>query len=114
MAVTTEPLLFAPGLAALTGMLFLAGMSIAPTLIITMELVSHLAPPAQLTGSITWIVSGLSDGVALACARSGWVVDAAGASAGHGVPCEAALLAASTVSLPPGLDPHRRGVTRRS
>jgi MFS family permease len=99
MAVTMAPLLAAPGLAALAGMLFLAGMGIAPTLIIMMELVSRLAPAAQLTESITWIVSGLSVGVALGYATTGWVVDAAGAPAGYWVPCAAALLAASTVFL---------------
>jgi MFS family permease len=99
MAVTMAPLMFAPGLAVLAGMLFVAGMSIAPTLTIMMELVGHLGPAAQLTESITWIVSGLSVGVALGYAAGGWVVDAAGASAAYRVPCAAALLAASTVSL---------------
>ncbi|MBT2365774.1 MFS transporter [Streptomyces sp. ISL-10] len=99
MAVTMAPLLFATNLAMLAGMLFVAGMSIAPTMTITMELVGLLAPAAQLTESITWIVSGLSVGVALGYAASGWVVDAAGASAGYRVPCAAALLAASTVFL---------------
>ncbi|MFG2029948.1 MFS transporter [Streptomyces sp. NPDC048825] len=99
MAVTMAPLLFAPSLAALAGMLFVAGMAIAPTLITTMGLVGRLAPASQLTESITWIVSGLSVGVALGYATSGWVVDAAGASAGYGASCAAALLAASTVSL---------------
>ncbi|MFK4100131.1 MFS transporter [Streptomyces sp. NPDC019531] len=99
MAVTTAPLLFAPGLAALAGMLFVAGMAIAPTLITAMALVDRLAPAAQLTESITWIVSGLSVGVALGYATAGWAVDAAGASAGFRVPFVAALLAASTVFL---------------
>ncbi|MBC9728000.1 MFS transporter [Streptomyces sp. TRM68367] len=99
MAVATAPLVFAPGLAVLTGMLFVAGASIAPTLITTMELVSRLAPAARLTESITWIVSGLSVGVALGYGGAGWVADAAGASAGYWVPCAAALLAASTVFL---------------
>ncbi|WP_424883340.1 MFS transporter [Streptomyces sp. SLBN-8D4] len=99
MVATTAPLLFAPGLAALAGMLFVAGMAVAPLLITTMGLVDHLASSAQLTESITWIVSGLSVGVALGYATAGWVVDAAGAAAGYRVPCAAALLAASTVCL---------------
>jgi MFS family permease len=98
MAVTMAPLLFAPSLAALAGMLFVAGLGVAPTLITTMALVGDLAPAAQLTESITWIVSGLSVGVALGYAGSGWAVDMAGASAGYQVPCAAALLAAVTVS----------------
>ncbi len=64
-----------------------------------MGLVGNLAPAARLTESITWVVSGLSLGVALGYAASGWLIDAAGASAGYWVPCAAALLAASTVSL---------------
>jgi MFS family permease len=99
MAVTMAPLVFAPGLAALAGMLFVAGMAVAPILITAMGMVGHMAPAAQLTESITWIVSGLSVGVALGYATSGWVIDAAGASAGYWVPCAAALLAASAVSL---------------
>jgi MFS family permease len=99
MAVTTAPLMFAPGLAALAGMLFVAGMSIAPTLTLTMELVGGLTPTAQLTEGITWVVSGLCVGVALGYGTSGWVVDAAGASAGFRAPFAAALLAAATVSL---------------
>ncbi|WP_416985142.1 MFS transporter [Streptomyces sp. T028] len=99
MAVTVTPLLFAPSLAVLAGMLFVAGMSVAPILITAMGLVGHLAPAARLTESITWVVSGLSVGVSLGYATAGWVVDAAGASAGYRVPCAAALLAALTVSL---------------
>ncbi|MDX3451795.1 MFS transporter [Streptomyces sp. ME02-8801-2C] len=99
MAVTMAPLLLAPGLAALAGVLFVAGMSVAPTLITTMGLVDRLTPAAQLTESITWVVSGLSLGVAVGYAASGWLVDAAGASAGYWVPCAAALLAAATVSV---------------
>ncbi|MDX2693365.1 MFS transporter [Streptomyces ipomoeae] len=99
MAVTTAPLLFSPGLAVLAGMLFVAGMSVAPVLITMMGLVGRLAPAVQLTETITWIVSGLSVGVALGYALSGWMVDTAGAAAGYWVPFTAALLAASTVSL---------------
>lgn len=99
MAVTTAPLLFAPSLAVLAVVLFVAGVSVAPTLITAMGLVGHLAPAARLTESITWVVSGLSVGVALGYAASGWLADAAGASAGYWVPCAAGLLAASTVSL---------------
>jgi MFS family permease len=99
MAVTMAPLLFAPSLAVLAGVLFVAGMSVAPTLITAMGLVGRLAPAAQLTESITWVVSGLSVGVALGYATSGWLIDAAGAAAGYWVPCAAGLLAASTVSL---------------
>lgn len=99
MAVTMAPLLFAPSLAVLAGVLLVAGMSVAPTLITAMGLVGRLAPAAQLTESITWVVSGLSVGVALGYATSGWLIDAAGAAAGYWVPCAAGLLAASTVSL---------------
>ena len=99
MALTLTPLLFAPSLAALAAMLFLAGMSLAPTLITAMGLVALLVPPARLTESITWIVSGLSVGMALGYATSGWAVDVAGAATGYRVPYAAALLAAATVSL---------------
>lgn len=97
--MTMAPLLFAPNLAALAGMLFVAGVSVAPTLITAMALVAHLAPAARLTESITWVVSGLSVGVALGYGASGWLIDVAGAPAGYWVPCGAALLAALTVAL---------------
>jgi MFS family permease len=99
MAVTMTPLLFAPNLAALAAMLFVAGVALAPTLITTMGMVGQLAPSGQLTESFTWIVSGLSVGVALGYAASGWVIDVAGAPAGYRVPCAAALLAAATLLL---------------
>ncbi|MFD9128039.1 MFS transporter [Kitasatospora sp. NPDC059571] len=85
------------GTAALVGVgaaLFLAGLSISPTLITAMALVERLVPAAQLTEGMTWTTTGLALGVALGSAAAGWVVDAAGGAAGYWVPVAAAVFAA--------------------
>jgi hypothetical protein len=43
---------------------------------------------------MTWTSTGLSVGVALGSSAGGWVIDAAGAKAGYGVPAAAGALAA--------------------
>ncbi|AUG80003.1 MFS transporter [Kitasatospora sp. MMS16-BH015] len=84
-----------PGLAAVGGALFLAGLSISPTLITAMALVERLVPAAQLTEGMTWTTTGMAAGVALGSAAAGWVVDAAGAPAGYWVPVASAVLGAA-------------------
>lgn len=49
-----------------------------------MALVEQIVPPARLTEGLTWRVTGLSIGVAIGAAGSGWMVDAFGASSGFG------------------------------
>ncbi|MEU9132122.1 MFS transporter [Kitasatospora sp. NPDC048540] len=82
------------GLAGIGAALFLAGLSISPTLITAMALVERLVPAAQLTEGMTWTTTGLALGVALGSSAAGWVVDAAGAAAGYWVPVAAAGFAA--------------------
>ncbi|MEY9966810.1 MFS family permease [Streptacidiphilus sp. MAP12-16] len=99
MAASLVPLLFAPNLAVLTGMLLVAGMSIAPTIITAMGLVERLVPAARLTEGMTWTATGLAVGVALGSSAAGWVVDAAGAADGYAVTVAAGLLATVVASL---------------
>ncbi|MFJ8045307.1 MFS transporter [Kitasatospora sp. NPDC096147] len=82
------------GLIAISAALFVAGISISPTLITAMALVERLVPAAQLTEGMTWTTTGLALGVALGSSAGGLVVDAAGASAGYWVPVASAVFGA--------------------
>ena len=79
MAVSMIPLLLVGNLPFLAVALFVAGLSIAPTMITTMALVEQHVPRAQLTEGMTWMSTGLAVGVALGSSVAGWVIDAAGA-----------------------------------
>lgn len=93
MAVSMIPLLLVGNLLFLAAALFVAGLSIAPTMITTMSLIEEHVPRAQLTEGMTWVSTGLAVGVALGSAASGWVIDAAGARAGYGVPAVSGAVA---------------------
>ncbi|MFI7010804.1 MFS transporter [Streptomyces sp. NPDC050145] len=86
MAVSMIPLQLVGGLPFLAVALFIAGLSVAPTMITTMALVEQHVPRAKLTEGMTWVSTGLAVGVALGSSVAGWVIDAAGAKAGYGVP----------------------------
>ncbi|MFF8373398.1 MFS transporter [Streptomyces lydicus] len=94
MAVSMVPLQFVHALPLLAVALFVAGLSIAPTMVTTMALVEEHVPRAQLTEGMTWTSTGLAVGVALGSSAAGWVVDAAGAARGYLVPVAAGVLAA--------------------
>ncbi|MFE0194111.1 MFS transporter [Streptomyces sp. NPDC059008] len=93
MAVSMVPLQLVGSLPLLAGALFLAGLSIAPTMVTTMALVEEHVPRAKLTEGMTWTSTGLAVGVALGSSAAGWVVDAAGAARGYLVPGAAGVLA---------------------
>ncbi|MBO7938501.1 MFS transporter [Streptomyces antibioticus] len=93
MAVSMIPLLLVGNLPFLAVALFVAGLAIAPTMITTMSLIEEHVPRAQLTEGMTWISTGLAVGVALGSSIAGWVIDAAGARAGYGVPAVAGAVA---------------------
>ncbi|MFC8428176.1 MFS transporter [Streptomyces sp. NPDC057253] len=93
MAVSMIPLLLVGNLPFLAVALFVAGLSIAPTMITTMSLIEQHVPRAQLTEGMTWISTGLAVGVALGSSIAGWVIDAAGARAGYGVPAVSGAVA---------------------
>ncbi|MFF0448146.1 MFS transporter [Streptomyces sp. NPDC004609] len=93
MAVSMIPLQLAGNLTVLAVALFVAGLSIAPTMVTTMALVETHVPRSQLTEGMTWTSTGLAVGVALGSAAAGWVVDAAGARAGYAVPTVAGAVA---------------------
>ena len=93
------PLLFVESLAALTAALFVAGLSIAPTVVTAMGLVERIVPASKLNEGMTWTATGLAVGVAFGSSAAGWVVDAAGASAGYWVTVIAATLALAVALL---------------
>ncbi|MFF5187870.1 MFS transporter [Streptomyces sp. NPDC000345] len=93
MAVSMIPLLLVGNLPFLAVALFAAGLAIAPTMITTMSLIEEHVPRAQLTEGMTWISTGLAVGVALGSSIAGWVIDAAGARAGYGVPAVSGAVA---------------------
>jgi MFS family permease len=93
MAVSMIPLLLVGNLPFLAVALFAAGLSIAPTMITTMSLIEEHVPRAQLTEGMTWVSTGLAVGVALGSSAAGWVIDAAGARAGYGVPAVSGAVA---------------------
>jgi MFS family permease len=99
MTVSMLPLLFVKNLVALALALFVAGLSISPTMVTTMGLVERIVPASKLTEGMTWTTTGLAVGVALGSSAAGWVVDGAGASAGFRVTVAAAALAAVTAFL---------------
>ncbi|MBC7270501.1 MAG: MFS transporter [Streptomyces sp.] len=93
MGVSMIPLLLVGNLPFLAVALFLAGLAIAPTMITTMSLIEEHVPRAQLTEGMTWVSTGLAVGVAVGSSVAGWVIDAAGARAGYGVPAVSGAVA---------------------
>ncbi|MBB5084497.1 MFS transporter [Nonomuraea endophytica] len=92
-ALTTVPLLFAGGVAALAGAVFAAGLFFAPTMIVVMRLVERAVPASSLTEGMTWAITGLSAGIALGAAIAGALVDRHGPAGGFGVAVAAGALA---------------------
>lgn len=99
MAVSMIPLQLAGNLPFLAVALFVAGLSIAPTMVTTMALIEAHVPRSNLTEGMTWTSTGLAVGVALGSSAAGWVVDAAGADAGYVVPAAAGAVAAGVAFL---------------
>jgi MFS family permease len=99
MAVSMIPLQLVGSLPFLAVALFVAGLSIAPTMVTTMALVEQHVPRAKLTEGMTWTSTGLAVGVALGSSAAGWVVDASGAATGYVVAGAAGVLAAAVAFL---------------
>ncbi|MFC8965142.1 MFS transporter [Streptomyces sp. NBC_01281] len=93
MAVSMIPLLLVGNLPFLAVALFVAGLSIAPTMITTMSLIEQHVPRAKLTEGMTWVSTGLAVGVALGSSVAGWVIDTSGAKAGYLVPAVSGAVA---------------------
>lgn len=77
--------ILSPNIFIMTGILFIAGLSFAPTMIIVMHLGTIILPPSKLTEGLTWMTTGISIGVALGGLLAGLVIDTYGARAGFGL-----------------------------
>jgi MFS family permease len=82
MVVLEIPVVFAPNLWALAGLMVVAGLATAPTLITVMNLIERLVPKAQLNEGMTVVLTGLIIGIAVGSAISGAVIDRIGAREG--------------------------------
>lgn len=91
-AVTAILPILSPGVYIMMGMIFLAGLSFAPTMVIVLNLGTIIVPPSQLTEGLTWMTTGISIGVALGGALAGQIIDGFGARAGFGVAIVAGLV----------------------
>jgi MFS family permease len=93
LALVTVPLLLAPSVPVLAGLVFLAGFAISPALIAAFALLELLVPAGSRTEGLTWFGTGLNVGVALSSSLTGQVVDAAGARTAYGVTVGAGVFA---------------------
>lgn len=83
--ITMLPLVFVNTITWLVVIVFFAGLSVAPTMIITMGLVEKIVPESKITEGMTWAITGLGIGVSLGSAVAGLVIDNFGARAGFSV-----------------------------
>ena len=102
-ALTTSPLLLVSNIAGLALAVFISGLFFAPTLIVSMALVEQIVAPSRLTEGMTWLITGLSIGVAIGAASSGWMIDRFGAARGFW-----GALAAGAVVLGAAVPGYRR------
>src|SRR5579859_169063 len=72
-----------PSLITLTGVIYLCGMTIAPTLIAGFSLLEAQAKPGRRTEAMSWLSSGISVGVAAGAAVVGFIIDAHGPRIGY-------------------------------
>jgi MFS family permease len=72
-----------PNLAVLAIVIYLSGMTIAPTLIAGFSLLEEQAPPGRSTEAMAWLSTGISVGVACGSAVTGFVLDALGPRWGY-------------------------------
>lgn len=83
--ITMLPLVFVNSITWLVVIVFFAGLSVAPTMIITMGLVEKIVPESKIIEGMTWAITGLGIGVSLGSAIAGLVIDNFGAHVGFNV-----------------------------
>lgn len=85
MTLTLLPLLLVNNMVNLAITVFFSGLTVAPTMIITMGLIEKIVPEHQLTEGMTWATTGLGIGVASGSSAAGWVIDNIGVQTGFAV-----------------------------
>jgi predicted MFS family arabinose efflux permease len=74
-----------------TGILFVAGLSFALTMVIVMKLGTIILPPSRITEGFTRMTTDISIGIGLGGISAGLIIDAYGVQAGFGVAFVAGL-----------------------
>jgi predicted MFS family arabinose efflux permease len=72
-----------PNLLTLTCVIYLCGLTIAPTLIAGFSLLEAQAKPGRRTEAMSWLSSGIAVGVAVGAAMVGFIIDAHGPRVGY-------------------------------
>jgi MFS family permease len=88
-----------PNLIALTCVIYLCGMSIAPTLIAGFSLLEEQALPSRRTEAMSLLSSGISVGVAAGASVVGFILDAHGARYGYVFAASCGAVSAATAVL---------------
>jgi MFS family permease len=73
-----------PNLLVLTGVIYLCGLTIAPTLIAGYSLLESTSLPGRATEAMSWLGTGISVGLALGATAVGFILDALGPRWGYG------------------------------
>jgi MFS family permease len=73
-----------PNLLVLTAIIYLCGLTIAPTLIAGYGMLEASARPGRATEAMAWLGTGISVGVALGATAVGFILDALGPRWGYG------------------------------
>ncbi|HEX4830463.1 MAG TPA: MFS transporter [Trebonia sp.] len=84
-----------PNLVLLTVLIYLCGMTIAPTLIAGYSIIESTARPGRTTEAMSWLSTGIGIGVACGSTAAGFILDALGPRWGYGfaASCGVATLA---------------------
>ncbi len=83
-----------PNLLVLTLVIFLCGMTIAPTLIAGYSLLESTALPGRTTEAMAWLSTGISVGLAFGATAAGFVLDAFGPRWGYAFAAASGVTAA--------------------
>jgi MFS family permease len=85
-----------PNLITLTCVIYLCGMTIAPTLIAGFSLLEAQAKPGRRTEAMSWLSSGIGVGLAIGSSVVGFILDAHGPRAGYAFAAACGLASAVT------------------
>ncbi|MEA2126847.1 MAG: hypothetical protein QOI80_3629 [Solirubrobacteraceae bacterium] len=78
LAVLEVPLGIVGSLPAMAVAVTVAGFGIAPSLALTFQLTSEVAPTGTVTEAMTWLTSAIAGGLAAGSALAGWLVEHTG------------------------------------
>jgi MFS family permease len=106
LSAAVWPMLFAHSPAPLLVLGFTAGLSVAPTIILTISLAESRAAPQRLTEALAWTGSALVVGTAIGQLLAGHAVDWLGGNAGYAITLAGGVgaLLAALLGLRPGSD----------